>query len=120
MTREISNILVIHHDRAQLQLLTDILNQANYQAIGVTSAMDAWRELTETSQEAFSTVIMAENLPDLSARDLMAKIQSSAKISALPVIVMTGNAKHENVEHKICTDRKIHRLITEVHFKKEH
>jgi CheY-like chemotaxis protein len=87
-------ILVVEDNALQRKLLETILAAEDYEARFAADGAEAWRALGRTAPDL---ILLDLNLPDMSGWDLVKQLKSTARLSGIPVILMTGNGERSAV-----------------------
>ena len=104
-------ILVVEDSITTRILLKNILEMAGYQVTTANDGQDAWRVLKE---EEVSLVVSDIDMPRMNGIELTQKIRNDAKLSELPLILVTGKESNEDRERGI--DVGANAYLTKSHF----
>lgn len=92
------SILVVDDSITARTMIRDILDLAGYNVKTAVDGIDGWTELKSSK---FDLVVCDVDMPRMNGFDLTAKIRSDAKLSSLPVILLTALASREDRERGI-------------------
>jgi CheY-like chemotaxis protein len=91
-------ILLIEDDKDDVDLLREAFdtNQVNYD-IDVVTEGDKAIPYLETTHELPDVIVMDLNLPKLHGREILSKINGSAQLSAIPIVVLTTSSLQDDI-----------------------
>ena len=89
------SILVVDDSRVIQQVVRHTLQKADYL---VTVANDGAEALEYLEDEPFDMVITDVLMPELNGLELAAAMRADEKLSAIPIIMMTGTGNEEDVD----------------------
>jgi two-component system chemotaxis sensor kinase CheA len=95
---DIKRILVVEDSVTSRALLQAILERAGY---GVRTAVDGMEALAMLKEHEFDMVVSDVDMPRMNGFTLTEKIRADARISALPVILVTSLDSAEDQKHGI-------------------
>lgn len=85
-------ILVMDDDRCMVSVVTDCLRNAGFDVQGTTSTQEAGDLLREYKPDI---LILDDQMPEICGKDFVKSLRSTADLSQIPVIMMTGNSCEE-------------------------
>lgn len=89
-------VLVVEDSRAVRDFVSSILEQeGTYEVVEVENGFDALRALPRGE---FAVVVTDVNMPDVSGIELTRFIRQSAKHARVPIIVISTDASHPDVD----------------------
>jgi two-component system chemotaxis sensor kinase CheA len=97
-SEDIRKILVVEDSVTSRTLLQTILERAGYQ---VRTAVDGMEALAMLKEHEFDMVVSDVDMPRLSGFSLTEKIRADARLSALPVVLVTSLDSAEDQKHGI-------------------
>lgn len=90
------SVLLVEDSRAVRDFVSSILEQlGDFEVVEVENGFDALRALPRA---AYSVVVTDVNMPDVSGIELTRFIRQSAKHAHVPIIVISTDALHPDVE----------------------
>lgn len=107
--RRRGTVLVVDDDEDTLSLLDDVLNANEF----VVQTLDRGREALAVAREVEPSLILLDvKLPDLNGYAVLERIKADAKLSDVPVIVMTGSEIIDDAKRKKVLALGADRFIT--------
>ncbi|HHJ63802.1 MAG TPA: response regulator [Aquifex aeolicus] len=88
-------ILVVDDMSTMRRIIKTILNQLGYS--NIEEAENGKQALAKLKKEKFDFVITDWNMPEMDGLTLVKEIRSDEELKALPVLMVTAEAKKENV-----------------------
>ncbi len=88
-------ILVVDDMSTMRRIIKTILNQLGYS--NIEEAENGKQALAKLKKEKFDFVITDWNMPEMDGLTLVREIRSDEELKALPVLMVTAEAKKENV-----------------------
>ena len=88
------SILIVDDSASIRQMLGFTLRAAGYE---VDEAVDGKDGLGKAQRKAYQLVFTDQNMPNMDGLTLLRKIRSSEKLKHLPVLMITAEAKKENI-----------------------
>ncbi|OHB69556.1 MAG: hypothetical protein A2W23_04080 [Planctomycetes bacterium RBG_16_43_13] len=88
-------VLVVDDYSTMRRILTNILKQIGYSDIDV--AEDGYSALAMLKQGGYGLVVSDWNMPNMNGLDLLKAIRADDSLSDMPVLMVTAEAKKENV-----------------------
>ena len=88
-------ILVVDDFSTMRRIVKNILKQLGY--VDIEEAEDGSIALTKMKLDMYGLVISDWNMPNMSGLDLLKKIRSDDALKNTPVLMVTAEAKKENV-----------------------
>jgi signal transduction histidine kinase/CheY-like chemotaxis protein/HAMP domain-containing protein len=85
--RRVKSLLVVKDDPTQRQNVVDLIGNGDVQAQGAANGQEA---LSAVLQQTFDCMVVDAELPDMSAAELIEKMQSQAGVLQLPLVVYIG------------------------------
>ena len=90
-------ILVADDSRVMRQIVIRTLRQAGYDDHDIVEAEDGADALAKVSSENPDLVLSDWNMPNMTGIDLLRAIRADAALKHLPVLMITAEAKKENI-----------------------
>jgi two-component system chemotaxis response regulator CheY len=87
--------LVVDDFNTMRRIIRGLLKELNY--LNIDEAEDGAVALRKLQQEKFDFVITDWNMPNFSGLDLLMEIRKDPKLCKLPVLMVTAEAKKENI-----------------------
>lgn len=88
-------ILVVDDFSTMRRIVKNILKQIGFSDID--EAEDGNNALLKLKQEKFDMVVSDWNMPNMTGLDLLKAIRADSAINSMPVLMVTAEAKKENV-----------------------
>lgn len=88
-------ILVVDDFSTMRRIIKNILKQIGY--MNIDEAEDGNGALTRLKQDKYDLVISDWNMPNMSGLDLLKAIRTDNALNSVPVLMVTAEAKKENV-----------------------
>lgn len=88
-------ILVVDDFSTMRRIIKNILKQIGY--INIDEAEDGNGALARLKQDKYDLVISDWNMPNMSGLDLLKAIRADSALNSVPVLMVTAEAKKENV-----------------------
>ncbi len=88
-------ILVVDDMSTMRRIIKTILNQLGYS--NIEEAENGKQALGKLKKEKFDFVITDWNMPEMDGLELVKQIRSDDELKSLPVLMVTAEAKKENV-----------------------
>lgn len=88
-------ILVVDDFSTMRRIVKNILKQIGFSDID--EAEDGNNALLKLKQEKFDMVVSDWNMPNMTGLDLLKAIRADSTINSMPVLMVTAEAKKENV-----------------------
>jgi two-component system chemotaxis response regulator CheY len=88
-------VLVVDDYQTMLRILRNLLKQIGFQ--DVDDASDGTQALAKLKEKAYGLVISDWNMAPMTGYELLQHVRADEKLSALPFIMVTAEAKTENV-----------------------
>ena len=88
-------ILVVDDMSTMRRIIKTILNQLGYS--NIEEAENGRQALGKLKKEKFDFVITDWNMPEMDGLELVKQIRSDDELKSLPVLMVTAEAKKENV-----------------------
>ncbi|MBI5194300.1 MAG: chemotaxis response regulator CheY [Nitrospirae bacterium] len=88
-------ILVVDDFSTMRRIVKNILKQIGFS--NIDEAEDGNNALLKLKQEKFDMVVSDWNMPNMTGLDLLKAIRSDSVINNMPVLMVTAEAKKENV-----------------------
>jgi DNA-binding response OmpR family regulator len=95
MNRQAS-ILLVDDEILNLEILTEHLHDANYQAIRAEDSSHAWDLLLE-DQDRFDTVLLDRMMPEMDGLELLIRIKQNPQLAMIPVILQSAKAAKSDI-----------------------
>jgi len=92
----VPRILVVDDEPLNLAILTEFLEDENYELVTRGNGESAWTVLNETGQ-VFDLVILDRMMPQLDGLSLLKRIKGEERFRTMPVIMQTAAAAPEQV-----------------------
>lgn len=93
--KEQLRILVVDDISSMRRLVAAFLDELGYR--GITQAANGTEALTMLHQEAFDLVVTDWSMPRMSGLELLQEIRKDPTLKAIPVLLITGEARRENI-----------------------
>ena len=90
-----ARVLVVDDDEEIRSALTELLVDEGYETLGAANGQQALALLHET---AVDVVLLDLMMPVMNGWQLLASLRADARLSRVPVIVMTAGSRGEQVE----------------------
>ncbi|MGB1585802.1 MAG: response regulator [Thermoplasmatota archaeon] len=91
------DILIVDDDPADIDMLTDFLAEAPFEAV-YTTAADGGEGLAQLREHTPDLVILDLNMPRMGGHEMLAAMQEDAQMAKVPVVVLTTSDRDEDVE----------------------
>ncbi len=88
-------ILVVDNDEAIREVIGDVLALDGYEVALARHGREALERLYEVT--APSLILLDWHMPDMNGRQFLARHRTDARLSTIPVLVMTGTSRREEV-----------------------
>lgn len=88
-------ILVVDDFSTMRRIVKNILKQIGFS--NIDEAEDGNNALLKLKQEKFDMVVSDWNMPNMTGLDLLKAIRADSAINSMPVLMVTAEAKKENV-----------------------
>ncbi len=82
-------VLVVEDNPDNMKLVTWILEDENYQVIGVGNGEDC---LKRVEQESFDIILMDISLPGMDGKEVTRRLRAQERFADLPIIALTAHA----------------------------
>lgn len=92
-------ILVVDDFSTMRRIVKNILKQIGFS--NIDEAEDGNNALLKLKQEKFDMVVSDWNMPNMTGLDLLKAIRADSAINSMPVLMVTAEAKKENVMEAI-------------------
>jgi two-component system chemotaxis response regulator CheY len=92
-------ILVVDDFSTMRRILKNILKQIGY--TDIDEAEDGNGALAKLRQDKYDLVVSDWNMPNMSGLDLLKAIRADSALNGIPVLMVTAEAKKENVVEAI-------------------
>ena len=89
------SVLIVDDEPVNLEILTEFLEDSNFNTVSAENGETAWELLTANSD--FDAVILDRMMPGLDGLELLNRIKSHDELHTLPVILQTGKAAEQDV-----------------------
>lgn len=90
--------LVVDDEQATIDIVKEVLNQGGAKATGTASPEKAQGML---AQEPYDGVILDRYMPVMDGHSLLENLKKSEATKAIPVVMLTGENKAEEIEKSI-------------------
>ncbi len=87
-------VLVAEDDPRLRDTISDVLEEAGYQAICASNGVEAWQKLQQHA-EHIEAVVTDLSMPKMHGFSLLERIKSDPRFAAIPCIVQTGKSSME-------------------------
>lgn len=91
-----ARILLVDDEPFNLEILSEYLDDPAYQLILAENGMQAW-QILQTDTQSFDLMILDRMMPGMNGIELLGKIKSDTRFTALPVIMQTADASKEQI-----------------------
>lgn len=88
-------ILIVDDMSTMRRIIKNTLKQLGYQ--NMEEAEDGQQALGKLRQESFGFVVSDWNMPNMNGLDLLKAIRQDPELKTLPVMLVTAEAKKENI-----------------------
>ena len=92
---EDTRFLVVDDFSTMRRIVRNLLKELGF--VHVQEAEDGVEALKKLRSEVFDFVVTDWNMPNMSGIDLIRAIRSDARLKGLPVLMVTAEAKRENI-----------------------
>ena len=92
---EDTRFLVVDDFSTMRRIVRNLLKELGF--VHVQEAEDGVEALKKLRSDAFDFVVTDWNMPNMSGIDLIRAIRADAKLKSLPVLMVTAEAKRENI-----------------------
>ena len=89
------NVLVVDDYKSMIRIVRGLLNQLGFH--NVDEAMDGPSALTLIRSKTYGLVLSDWNMQPMSGLELLKEVRAEARTKALPFVMVTAEAKAENV-----------------------
>lgn len=93
-------LLLVDDEPFNLELMTDLLEDAGYDTQQALNGEDAWQILQQEG-ERFSAILLDKMMPGISGVDLLKRIKASGRLAFLPVIMQTAVGAAASVQESL-------------------
>lgn len=90
-----TKFLVVDDFSTMRRIVRNLLKELGY--VDVDEAEDGVQALQKLKSEKFDFVVSDWNMPNMDGLDLLKAIRADAALSSLPVLMVTAEAKKENI-----------------------
>ena len=90
------SILVVDDELFNLEILSEQLDDAGYEAVTAENGLEAWTVL-ENRPERFAAVLLDRMMPVMDGMEVLSRIKKHATLKTLPVIMQTAKAAKDDV-----------------------
>jgi len=95
MSLENTRFLVVDDFSTMRRIVRNLLKELGF--VNVQEAEDGVEALTKLRSEEFDFVVSDWNMPNMTGLELLKQIRADAKLKHLPVLMVTAEAKKENI-----------------------
>ncbi|GLK70049.1 response regulator [Ancylobacter dichloromethanicus] len=88
-------VLVVDDYKTMVRIIRNLLKQIGFE--DVDEAADGSEALTKLKERAYGLVISDWNMEPMTGYELLKQVRDDANLNALPFIMITAEAKSENV-----------------------
>lgn len=92
---ESTKFLVVDDFSTMRRIVRNLLKELGF--VNVQEAEDGVQALAKLRAEPFDFVVSDWNMPNMTGIDLLRAIRADAKLKTLPVLMVTAEAKRENI-----------------------
>ncbi|MDD2720986.1 MAG: chemotaxis response regulator CheY [Gallionella sp.] len=92
---ESTRFLVVDDFSTMRRIVRNLLKELGF--VNVQEAEDGVQALSKLRSESFDFVVSDWNMPNMTGIDLLRAIRADAKLKHLPVLMVTAEAKRENI-----------------------
>ncbi len=89
------NILIVDDDKTMLRIIRNLLRQIGF--THVDEAKDGTEALGKLKEKKYGLVISDWNMAPMTGFELLQQVRADAELGSLPFIMITAEAKTENV-----------------------
>jgi CheY-like chemotaxis protein len=90
------NLLIVDDEDFNLEIICEYLEGGPYRLLTAENGEAAWRIL-EKNEPAIDAIILDRMMPVMDGMTLLKQIKSDSRFSAIPVIMQTAAASHEQI-----------------------
>ena len=96
MSTENGVILIADDEPFNLEIVSELLEDAGFEAVLIENGVEAWRLLDE-GPERFDAVLLDRMMPGMDGLELLGRIKADPRMEELPVILQTARAGKQDV-----------------------
>ncbi|MEM7018120.1 MAG: response regulator [Pseudomonadota bacterium] len=89
-------ILVVDDEEYNLEILTEYLEDANYEVVAVERGEEAWSLLQDDPQR-FHAVLLDRMMPGMDGLEVLEHVRQEPKLDGLPIIMQTAKGSEKDV-----------------------
>src|ERR1043165_6036396 len=89
-------VLVVDDEPLNVEVLTEVLDDAGYETESATDGVEAWKAL-QAQPNRFDSVLLDRMMPNMNGMELLARIKGSAAHAMLPVILQTARTAKDDI-----------------------
>lgn len=93
-------LLLVDDEPFNLELMTELLEDAGYEVETAESGEEAWSKL-ESDGERYSTILLDKMMPGISGFEVLRRIKSTPRLEFLPVIMQTAVGAAASVQESL-------------------
>lgn len=93
-------LLLVDDEPFNLELMTDLLEDAGYDTQQALNGEDAW-QILQREGEQFSAILLDKMMPGISGVDLLKRIKATERLAFLPVIMQTAVGAAASVQESL-------------------
>jgi CheY-like chemotaxis protein/anti-sigma regulatory factor (Ser/Thr protein kinase) len=93
-------LLLVDDEPFNLELMTELLEDAGYTIDTAESGEEAWTKL-EANGERYSTILLDKMMPGISGFEVLRRIKSTPRLEFLPVIMQTAVGAAASVQESL-------------------
>ena len=96
MSTESGVVLIADDEPFNLEIVSELLEDAGFEPVLIENGVEAWRLLDERP-ERFDAVLLDRMMPGMDGLELLGRIKADPRMEELPVILQTARAGKQDV-----------------------